>query len=763
LFPADFVFYYFSPRLNMADQIKPQDSAQAIGELFDKSLESLGNLKKFSWDISGVGMIAFASMSALGLIFPEAVGGLLNSWTNFVRLWFGYGSMWVVLLFLLAGVLMLRQRDPENIRNVEWSKIFSLEVIALTSLAILAVAGGSSIERAELGLDGGRTGWGLAELLYKGISFLGFQSYFWRNLLLGLILAANVIFITGLVRPLRLWVKNGTPADSISSKPPSSNTLTANEGLLVTDGSQQKSRSMKADRTGVKLPLEFRKTFKVQTAEDQTVAEPPERDERLPQFELLAAEKAAKPNERNINMTAGLIEKTLSDFSIPVKVVGFRVGPTVTQFAVEPGYLEKEKETDEGNAERQKIRVSQIANLKRDLALALSATRLRIEAPVPGKPYIGMEVPNTNTQLVRLKPILESEAFYKLNSPLTIALGRDVSGTPLVADLGKMPHLLIAGTTGSGKSVCIASITTCLVMNNTPEELRLVMIDPKMVELVRFNGLPHLFGKVETDLKRILGVLQWTVAEMDRRYKLLEESRSRNIDTYNKKMKRSKEGEVLPKLVVMIDELADLMMSAPEQTEHNLVRLAQMARATGIHLVIATQRPSTDVVTGLIKANFPARLSFAVASAVDSRVILDNNGAESLLGQGDMLYMPPEAAAPIRSQGVMVDDVEIERIIKYWQKIHNTSDAQEAPWEKTLKEAKHLAEKDELIEKAIAIVRQTQRASASMLQRKLRVGYPRAARLVDELEQLGVVGPSVGGGKEREVLISDEPEMEEMS
>jgi S-DNA-T family DNA segregation ATPase FtsK/SpoIIIE len=378
---------------------------------------------------------------------------------------------------------------------------------------------------------------------------------------------------------------------------------------------------------------------------------------------------------------------------------------------------------------------------------------------VPGRPYIGIEVPNTRSTVVRLRPILETEAFYKFGSPLTIALGRDVSGQAVVADLASMPHLLIAGTTGSGKSVSIAALTTCLVMNNTPEDLRIVMIDPKMVELVRFNGLPHLYGKVETNLERILGVLRWTVSEMDRRYKLLETSRSRNIDTYNRKIRKKRDSEPLPHIVVMIDELADLMMSAPEQTEPALVRLAQMARATGIHLVVATQRPSTDVVTGLIKANFPARISFAVASSVDSRVILDSTGAESLLGRGDMLFLPPEAGSPIRAQGAMVTDQEIERLITFWQESYAEDEEEAPPWDALLEQEAILAQKDQLIDKAIAIVQETQRASASMLQRRMRIGYPRAARLIDELEELGVVGPSQGGGREREVLIGPEDEL----
>jgi S-DNA-T family DNA segregation ATPase FtsK/SpoIIIE len=321
-----------------------------------------------------------------------------------------------------------------------------------------------------------------------------------------------------------------------------------------------------------------------------------------------------------------------------------------------------------------------------------------------------------------------------------------------------MPHLLIAGTTGSGKSVCIAALTTCLVMNNTPEDLRLVMVDPKMVELVRFNGLPHLYGKVETDVERIQGVLRWVVAEMDKRYKLLEELSARNLEAYNRKIQRRKGLETLPHIVVMIDELADLMMSAPEQTEHTLVRLAQMARATGIHLVVATQRPSTDVVTGLIKANFPARIAFAVASGVDSRVIIDSVGAESLLGNGDMLFLPPEASSPMRCQGVMISDQEVEKVITFWQQMHPTPESAASPWEKMLAEAEVTADRDDLVIKAIKLVRDTQRASASMLQRRLRIGYPRAARLVDELEELGVIGPGQGGGREREVLIGpDDP------
>jgi S-DNA-T family DNA segregation ATPase FtsK/SpoIIIE len=521
------------------------------------------------------------------------------------------------------------------------------------------------------------------------------------------------------------------------------------------DSPLERKNTRKKAAKKVLLPPEYRKDFKVEDQSETKVLDVIDRDDRLPDISILQSGTGIKPNERHINQTAGLIEKTLAEFGIPTRVIGFQVGPTVTQFALEPGYLDRSNPTSGTEDQKQKIRVSQIVGLRKDLALALSVERLRIQAPVPGRPYIGIEVPNEKSVLVGLRSILETEVFYKVGSPLAIALGRDVSGMPVVADLGRMPHLLVAGTTGSGKSVCIAALTACLVMNNSPDELRLVMIDPKMVELVRFNGLPHLIGKVETDLERIAGVLRWVVEEMQQRYKLLEELRARDIESYNRKVRRRKDYDAMPRIVVMIDELADLMMSAAEQTEATIVRLAQMARATGIHLVIATQRPSTDVVTGLIKANFPARISFAVASGVDSRVIIDMTGAETLLGKGDMLFVNPEEGTPIRAQGVYVTDKEIENLISYWQQGWS-EDEVKSPWEVMMEEEEINADRDELIDEAIDLVKTTGKASTSMLQRRLKVGYPRAARLMDELEDLGYVGPSQGGGKERDVFLDED-------
>lgn len=707
--------------------------------------------ERFAWDVGGVLVLALSLILLIGLVAPEyARGSLLLRLTEFLRRWLGWGSMMVVLASGAVGLLMIRRRAGD-VPPIRWMRIFALEGAAFAAMILLSLLGGQSLERAEAGMDGGLVGWSLAELI--GIvlpSYLG-------------ILVVSIILFIFLVIGLDLAGRLGSlleKALGAGSTQTSGTRETAVSVAPAEEAKAAKSNGRKSARQPARVAPEYRKRFRIEQNQDERPAAPLPRPENLPSLDLLSSERAARPSEKHINQRAGMIEQTLAEFGIPAKVVGFQIGPTVTQFAVEPGYIEKPGASEDEIARLRKVRVSQIAGLQRDLALSLEAERLRIQAPVPGRSYIGIEVPNARSSIVRLRPILESAAFHKVKSPLAIALGRDVSGEPIVTDLATMPHLLIAGTTGSGKSVSIAAITTCLVMNNSPRDLRLVMVDPKMVELIRFNGLPHLYGKVETDLERILGVLRWVVAEMDRRYIVLEESSSRNIDTHNRKAMRRKGAEIMPRLVVLIDELADLMMSAPEQTEHNLVRLAQMARAVGIHLVLATQRPSTDVVTGLIKANFPARISFAVASSVDSRVILDTPGAEHLLGNGDMLFLHPESGSPSRVQGVWITDRELEKVVDYWQELAEPEDEDEVPpWEQMLEKDAVLSDRDGLVEDAIKLVQQTQRASTSMLQRQLRVGYPRAARLMDELEELGVVGPAEGSGREREVLIGEDEDL----
>ena len=454
---------------------------------------------------------------------------------------------------------------------------------------------------------------------------------------------------------------------------------------------------------------------------------------------------------------ARLIEDTLRSFGVPAHITEIQHGPTVTMFGVEPDFVE----TRSG---RTRVRVSKITTLIDDLALALAAPSIRIQAPVPGRNFVGIEVPNTEIGRVSLREILESDAYRKKRVPLSIALGKNVSGKPVVVDLAGLPHLLIAGTTGSGKSVCINAILSCLLLNNSPRDLRMVLVDPKRVELTGYNGIPHLLGPVVTNSEHVIGALQWMQREMDSRYQRFSKSGVRNIEDYNSKVP----DDHLPYYVVIIDELADLMMMAPDETERAITRLAQLARATGIHLILATQRPSVDVVTGLIKANFPARIAFAVASGVDSRVILDQPGAERLLGRGDMLYQAPDAAGPVRLQGVYVSDNEIQLLVDHWrfegsspERSTDGSDTLEVdmlPKGVPLKQAplweemKEQNEGDPLLSEAIALVRREGRASITMLQRRMRLGYTRAARLVDAMEDKGIISPTMPNSQTREVL-----------
>ena len=474
--------------------------------------------------------------------------------------------------------------------------------------------------------------------------------------------------------------------------------------------------------------------------------------------DILVSGNAPSINEEFIQQRARLIEETLASFGAPAQVVAISRGPSITQFGVEPLFLETR------GGVRTKVRVSKISSLSDDLALALAAPRIRIQAPVPGHSYVGIEVPNEEMAMVALRDILESDTYKRNTKPLNFGLGRDVAGLPIIASIESMPHMLIAGTTGSGKSVCVNSILTCLLLYNTPDDLRLVLVDPKRVELTGYNGIPHLLGPVVVEMDRVIGALQWMTREMDKRYHLFAQIGSRNIIDYNAKMKLQGQKK-LPYLVVVIDELADLMMIAPDETEKTITRLAQLSRATGIHLILATQRPSVDVVTGLIKANFPARIAFAVASNTDSRVILDQPGAERLLGRGDMLYQAPDAPAAARLQGVFVSDHEIQNLVEYWRNqaggaspyaIAGTP-ADSVPTNLPLKQTQlwdegKKSDGDPLFDEAVDIIRKEGRASVSMLQRRLRIGYTRASRIVDMMEDKKIVGPPEGGTQMRPVL-----------
>lgn len=479
---------------------------------------------------------------------------------------------------------------------------------------------------------------------------------------------------------------------------------------------------------------------------------PPPLETELPPLELLEKSPEKAWGEEDVEKNARIIENTLSSFGVPAKVVSIVPGPTVTQFGLEPGYIPAR----EGGPPR-RVRVSQITSLSKDLELALAASPVRIEAPVPGRPLVGIEVPNSQTSLVSLHGVMESEVYQKVKSPLKIALGRNVSGQPVVADLATMPHLLIAGATGSGKSVCLRSIVVSLLFQNPPDRLQFILIDPKPVELVHFAGLPHLAGPVVHEVDEALRALQGAIREMGERYEKFKEIGARHLAQYNARAE-AHDRSPLPAIVIVVDELADLMLYAPFEVEQKIARLAQMSRATGIHLAIATQRPSVDVVTGIIKANFPARISFAVSSQVDSRVILDVAGAEALVGRGDMLYKAPDSASPVRLQGSFVSDKEVNHIVRWWQTNYFPPDVEPGPLWAGIEEEIHDTEEsgDELLERAVALIKQHQYASTSFLQRKLGIGYPRAARLMDQLEELGYVTPGEPGGRSRKVVRRDD-------
>ena len=474
---------------------------------------------------------------------------------------------------------------------------------------------------------------------------------------------------------------------------------------------------------------------------------------RMPPMELLNPGIAGELTQADFEKKARAIEEALADFDVHASVVEIHPGPTVTQFGLRPGF--RERRDRHGNVTRRdKIKVSEITNLANDLALAMAAPSIRIEAPVPGRQLVGLEVPNGVSGVVALRDLLESDKFKRLSAKakLAVALGMDVSGNVVCADLAKMPHLLVAGATGSGKSVCVNSIIASLLLHASPDELKLLMVDPKRVELTGYNDIPHLLRPVVTEADKVVSVLRWVTHEMDERYKSFERVGCRNLDGYARARLTRTELPAIPYLVVIIDELADIMLMAAEEIEPALCRLAQMARATGIHLVVATQRPSVDVITGLIKANFPTRISFAVTSQVDSRTILDSVGAEKLLGRGDMLYLAGDAPKPARLQGTYVSDTEIEAVVEHWRTQGKPNYVEDlvnvAAW------TGDETEENDLYDRALEVARQHNRISTSLLQRRLRIGYPRAARLVETLEERGIVGPA-DGAKSREVLLNE--------
>ncbi len=707
-----------------------------------KGLDLSGSLRP---EYAGILLLMVALLTLLSLI-PIRRGVLMDGWISLLEqvvgfgVWLmpvGFGGFGLWLIFVGLG------RDPD----VEREKPVGALLLFLLGLALLHLlaTGEDARALAAEGRGGGYLGYGLSQLLVAGfgtpaaVLILVTLSIISLMMLLGMSLGDMWKVLSEAAR--RLWARRSNlPRIEARRRAPE---RVPTRPQPAVEGSQpaQEKQPTTSRQQGSLFPRVI--------AGDQTWQLPLIDDILVP-----AAEQELSQAE--IRERVHLIEETLGSFGVPAKVVEVNQGPTITQFGVEPGYIERQN--SDGRVKRSKIKVSKISSLADDLALALAASPIRIEAPVPGRSVVGIEVPNSEIALVALRTVLESDAFRGITGPLPIALGQDVAGNPAATDLASLPHLLIAGATGSGKSVCVNAIIASLLCTRTPDEVQFIMIDPKMVELTAYNGIPHLRAPVVIELERVVGVLNWATREMDNRYKLFNRARARNIEAYNQQL-LAKGDKPLPYVVVFIDELADLMMVAPDEVERAICRIAQMARATGIHLVIATQRPSVDVVTGLIKANFPARISFAVTSQVDSRVIIDVAGADKLLGRGDMLFMAPDSSKLVRLQGCFVSDTELSTLVRHWKGVRLAQEpvqpeavVQQPMWAEIEAVQEQAAQQDELLPQAIAIVKDSQRASVSMLQRRLRIGYSRAARLIETMEKRGIIGPAPGGSRSREVI-----------
>jgi S-DNA-T family DNA segregation ATPase FtsK/SpoIIIE len=668
---------------------------------------------------------------------------------------FGWGAYIFPVALIVLGVWLIF-RNFESIPKLAFERLLGFLLLFINLLVVLQLVYLTwfhTPEAIHIAIGGGSIGTWLSSFLYRGLGWFGLLILLAAWLLVGLALTLDrsILDLFRWIPPL--WLRLQDAWDDINARlkeRAAQRTATRSKNQPAPDP----LASMTPVPTAYFPPIDSVGTF-LPGVEETT------RTWVLPDItRMLDAGIDVEFDDDFDRQRARVIEETLASFGAPAQVVEINRGPVITQFGVEPDFIEN-------NKGRTRVRVSKITALADDLALVLAASSIRIQAPVPGRGYIGIEVPNETIADVALRDVIESPAFTRLNSPLRFALGQDVAGNAVAADLVGMPHLLIAGATGSGKSVCVNALIACLLLHNTPDTIRLIMVDPKRVELTGYNGIPHLLAPVVVEIDRIVGVLQWVTREMDSRYQKFADSGARNIIDYNQRMTQQG-SKLLPYLVVIIDELADLMMVSPDQTERLITRMAQLARATGIHLVISTQRPSVDVVTGLIKANIPARISFATASGTDSRVILDSPGAERLLGRGDMLFQAPDSPTSVRLQGVYVSDSEIVRIVHYWRAMSGVttpaSTIASRPQPDALprniplkqmeiwKEMQEKEPKDELYTESIAIVREEGRASISMLQRKLRIGYTRAARLIDAMENEGIIGPPRGAAHTREIL-----------
>ncbi len=697
---------------------------------------------RWKWLLSIIGFVAIA---ALVRLVPWEVPGnwIVDAATDNWEL-FGWGLVIIAVAVASVAVIIWTRRWSLLVRR--WNHF-------LGWIAILFAA------------------WGILGLLDSGGSFgsdiIGFSEIGAYFRVVGIFVFSILVIVPDIahfifIKPFRVVGRQQRTPDFLNEPltPKQSRNATANDGFIepatepevtIIDAPSTITAepALAQPKTAAKQPAQPRGIEQVaqevweKYGENAAIVD----GWKLPPIDILDRAADIEFDEADNEQRARLIEDALASYGVDAKVAQINAGPTVTQFGVEPGWDRRFKEYKEkdkdGNTEirrkeisRTRIKVDRITSLANDMALALAAPSIRIEAPVPGKSIVGIEVPNTTSSAVSLRSVIESNPFQKAHSrsSLTLGLGKGAGGEVEAGDLSKMPHLLIAGATGSGKTVCLNSIICCLLMHNTPNDLRLIMIDPKRVELTPFNSIPHLATPVIVDTSKALDVLRWLSAEMDRRYQQLARATTRNIEGYNKKRHGI---ERMPYLVLIVDELADLMMTGFDEVEHILCRLAQLSRAVGIHLLVATQRPSVDVVTGLIKANFPTRISFAVTSQVDSRTILDGVGAEKLLGRGDMLYMPTEAGKPRRLQGCFVADAETERIVYFWGSQQNDASAPMRIEEALQASAAKSREvpKDPLLAEALQLAEDHDQISTSFLQRRLQIGYPRAARLKEQLDE----------------------------
>ncbi len=654
---------------------------------------------------------------------------LLGRWVSFI----------IPLFMFWLGIKLFRHQSP-YLRQPRIIGLLLLLLSASSFIALLTLKNESiSFYRA------GFLGFLICRFFIKYFGELGSYILFITLILLSLALVTEILISTFLLNLVNKVKSRLIPFFKIRRKEElQAKTIMAKKSKL-----QEYKLKNKAVTDELSAEEELGKPAslvkpKVKIKTETSVASEPEikphlvkiGDYRLPPLDLLDSPPPleARQIKEDLTNNARILEETLDDFGIAVKVTDIERGPIITRYELEPA---------------PGVKLNRIVSLSDDIALTMKAQSVRIVAPIPGKARVGVEVPNIQSTLVYLKEVLASKEFQEAESKLTIVLGKDIAGMPVVANLDNMPHLLIAGTTGSGKTVCVNALVVSLLMKSTPNELKFVMIDPKMVELAPFNGLPHLLCPVVTESKKAANVLNWVVNEMERRYRLLAEAGARNIMIYNEKQEES-----IPYIVVIIDEFADLMVVARDQVESAVTRLAQLSRAVGIHLVLATQRPSVDVITGVIKANMPARISFKVASKVDSRTVLDMNGADKLLGKGDLLFLKPQDAKLTRAQGSLVNDKEIERVVDFIK-------SQATPFydEEILKEqqkfSKDFGEKDEFYDEAVRIIIESNQASVSILQRRLRLGYSRAARIIDMMEEDGIIGP-YEGSKPRKILVDRE-------